>query len=142
MQRARCRGCSIFVTNVSARRKLDSRATRHVIPVFREIVEEKYPGYCVTEAQLVADDSYLCLPCFRRLDGVINLQQQLADKRKKIAEDLEKSVSAGAVSVTERVPEPSTPLPPAKRPRTLEEAGSTPRRRRRRLDTPTRHAIG
>ena len=136
MQRARCRGCSIFVTNVSARRKLGSRATRHVIPVFREIVEEKYPGYCVTEAQLVADDSYLCLPCFRRLDGVINLQQQLADKRKKIAEDLEKSVSAGAVSVTERVPEPST------RPRTLEEAGSTLRRRRRRLDTPTRHAIG
>ena len=90
----------------------------------------------------MADDSYLCLPCFRRLDGVINLQQQLADKRKKIAEDLEKSVSAGAVSVTERVPEPSTLLPLAKRPRTLEEAGSTPRRRRRRLDTPTRHAIG
>ena len=78
---------------------------------------EKYRGYCATDAQLAADDSYVCLPCFRRLGGVIILEQQLADKRKKIAEDLEKSVSAGAVSVTERVSEPllpSTPLPPAK----------------------------
>ena len=102
--------------NASARRKLGSHTTRHVVSVFKKIVET-YPDLCMTEVQLATDDSYLCPPCLRRLDSVINLQQQLADKRKKIAEDLERSVSFGAVSVTEHVPDPllpSTPLPPTK----------------------------
>ena len=140
----RCRGCSLPFGDASARRKLGSRATKHVIPLFTEILEEKFPGFCVTEAHIEADDSYLCQPCFRRLDSMIKLKHQLQEKRKMVADNLERSVSAGAVSLTGRAPRPSSPCTPspAKRPLTAEEAGSTPRRKRRRLDTPTRRAIG
>ena len=47
---------------------LGSSATRHIIPVFTEIVEGRYTGFGVTETQLLADDS--CVPCFRRLEAV------------------------------------------------------------------------
>jgi hypothetical protein len=88
---------------------------------FLEIVKEKYPGFSVSEAHLQADDSYLCVPCFRRLESMKKLKQQLEDKRRKVAEDLARSVSVEIVSLSG----PATP-PPGNAQDLAVKDGSTP----------------
>ena len=45
------------------------------------------PGVTATLVHVVAG-SFICVPCFRRLEGVIKLRYQLAEREKKIADDL------------------------------------------------------
>lgn len=89
----KCLGCSQLLADVSNRRKLGSRATKQVVLVFKDLVERKYPGFRL-ETRLEGDDSYLCVPCFRRLEGVMRLRQQLADKEMKVEEHLDNSIAA------------------------------------------------
>ena len=130
----RCTGCSGAVSVSSTHRKL--RNSKHVIQIFLEIVRKTYPDCSVSEAHL--EDSYLCLPCFRRLESLKQLEQQLEDKRRKAARDLVRSASAGTVSLSG----PTTP-PYANVQALLQGRSrpSTPRRYSRRLDTPTRLAV-
>ena len=132
-QPLKCRGCSLSIHNIANCCKLGSRSTKHVISaVLTEMVERRYPVYSVTETLLEADESYLCIPRFQRLDYVIKLRDQLADER-KVMVHLEKSVSSRVISLSEQevtVPS-STSTPPQ-----ISEAvvGSTPcGRQRRRL---------
>ena len=83
----KCRGCSLPSPHVAKRRKLSSPATKHVIPVLTEIAERMNPGVTAT---LVVAGSFICVLCFRRLEGVIKLRHQLAEREKKIADYLEK----------------------------------------------------
>ena len=101
-QPPKCRGCSFSIHNIANRRKLGSRSTKHVISVLTEMVDRRYPGFRVTGTLLEADESYVCVPCFRRLEGVIKLRHQLADKQRKVIVDLEKSVCSGVISLSER----------------------------------------
>ena len=72
-------------------------------------MERKYPGFRL-ETRLEGDDSYLCVPCFRRLEGVMRLRRQLADNEMKVEEHLDNSIAAGALALVEvQVPGPSTP---------------------------------
>ena len=76
----------------------------------------------------------LCIPCFRRLEGILKLRCQLAEERL-----VENAIDHGTLTSLSApdVPGPSamrTP-PRSKRARVKGVRGSTPRRRRR-IDTP------
>ena len=119
----KCLGCLQFITDISKQRKLGSRATKQVIPVFKDLLERKYPGFQL-ETRLEGDDSYLCVPCFQRLEGVMRLRRQLADKEMKVEEHLDKSIAAGALTLVEvRVPVTS----PLSTPPLTSQGSSSPR---------------
>ena len=135
----KCLGCSQCIPHVSNRRKLGSHATKQVIPVFKDLAERKYPGFRL-ETQLEGEDSYLCVPCFRRLEGVIRLRRQLADKEMQVEEHLTTSVAGGTLTLVQDFGNSSLRTPP----RTSHEdiASITPRgggRRRVSLTSTTGH---
>ena len=52
-------------------------------------VEEYIQGFWVDEAIFTAEDAYLCVPCFRRMEGTVQLRQQLAQKERNSDEPRE-----------------------------------------------------
>ena len=72
-------------------------------------MERKYPGFRL-ETRLEGDNSYLCVPCFQRLEGVMRLRRQLVDEEMKVEEHLDNSIGVGALPLVEvQVPGPSMP---------------------------------
>ena len=149
-------GCSLSLPSTAKRRLLLSdRITKDIVDVFSEIVYRKYPSARET---LVTERSLLCQPCFRRLEGILKLRRQLAMREKMVEDTLEHSIltSYPASIASSSASEPRSPAAPTSAistpPRSkqarihlgsgLTHRRHTPRRRRPRIDTPTRHAIG
>ena len=108
----RCSICTVISCN-TPRRKLGSRGTTGIIPVIQGLVSTKYPG---REIVLQEDKSYLCQPCFRKLESLVRLRSQLVEKECKMMDGIEKSVLCGVITLTENAsptrhtsPEPSSP---------------------------------
>ena len=96
----KCLGCSQYIPHGSNRRKLGSHATKQVIPVFKNLVERTYPGFRL-QTRLEGEESYLCVPCFRRLEGVTRLRRQFADKEIQVVEHMATSVAGGILTLVE-----------------------------------------
>lgn len=128
-----CLGCSQPLHSTSKRRRLSSSGTREVISVFVEIIERKYPG---TREGLVVEGSFMCQPCFRRLEGIHKLRRQLLEKERMV----EDAFIDRRILTPDIAPSTSAMCTPPRSLRPRVEV-STPRRRRSRIDTPTRHAI-
>ena len=126
--------CSISLPRTAKRRILSSASTKHFISVFKEIIDRRYPGVSQT---LATEGSLLCILCFRRLEGILKLRHQLSEKEKIVEDSLDHGTLM-EFSAKHLLPEACTP--PRKQARIEGIRGSTPRRRRR-IDTPTRHAI-
>ena len=153
---AKCVGCSLSLPSTAKRRLLFSdRTTKDIVDVFSKIVYRKHPSARET---LMTERSLLCQPCFRRLEGILKLRRQLAVREKTVEDALQHSILtshpasiAGSSASEPRSPAAhtsaiSTP-PRSKQARIHLGSGCTPRRhtpkcRRPRIDTPTRHAIG
>ena len=154
---AKCIGCSLSLPSTARRRLLLSDRTTDMVDVFSEIVCRKYPS--ARRETLVTERSLLCQPCFRRLEGILKLRRQLAVREKMVEDALQHSIltSHPASIASSSASEPRSPAAPtsaistpprSKQPRIHLGSGCTPtrchtpRRRRPRIDTPTRHAIG
>ena len=153
---AKCVGCSLSLPSKAKRRLLLSdRTTKDIVDVFSELVYRKYPSARET---LVTESSFLCQPCFRRLEGILKLRRQLAVREKLVEDALEQSILTShhasiASSSASELRSPAAPTSAISTPPRSKQArihlGSgctprrhTPRRSRPRIDTPTRHAIG
>ena len=97
-QQCRCVLCSVVVESSTTRQKLGSRATKHIIPVIQGLTSRIYHG---SEILLVdTSSSYLCQPCFRRLETVSKLRCKLKENEVRIMDDIQKCVSSGFISLT------------------------------------------
>ena len=94
----RCSVCSATITSSRARRKLGSQATRRIIPFMQGLLSRRFPG---SEMVVQESTSYICQPCFRRLQAVIKMRCQLVERECKIMDDLERCVSCGVISLSE-----------------------------------------
>lgn len=157
----RCLGCSkSLLLGTAKRRMLSNRSSKDVFSVFAEIVERRFPGVKLTEG------SFLCQVCFRRVEGILKLRRQLAEKERFIENGLDYSTltSDGGSNENASIPAPSSsmsavctpprattpnrasnvctpPRPQRGNGRHQVASGGTPRRRRLRIDTPVRHAV-
>ena len=105
--------CTVITPCNTPCRKLGNRATKGIIPVVQGLVSTKYPG---REIVLQGNKSFLCQPCFRKLESLIRLRSQIVEKECKIMDGIEKSVACGVITLTENAsptrhtsPEPSSP---------------------------------
>ena len=91
----RCLICSMQIESSTSRRKLGSRATKHIIPIVQGLAARKCHG-----SEILLDDaSYLCQPCFRRLETVSKLRQKLKENEIRIMDDIQRCVTSGLISL-------------------------------------------
>ena len=135
----KCVGCSVALPRTAKHRILCTPSSRHVKAhpgIFRDC-RAKMP-WSVRETCAWIEGSVSCVPCFRRLGGILKLRRQLAEKEKVVEDAMDHAILTSHVPVA---PSPVvTTLPPICTPLWTREdviSGLTPSRGHR-IDAPTR----
>ena len=126
----RCAVCMKHLPKSSARRKLNTESTNHVVPVLREVAGRNFDAGLVSVLLPNDDNAFLCRQCFRNAEKLLQLRKDLYDMECKLVGlfkqtgiqrglcpdvDVELAtpppVPHHSPTATEGIPEPSCPHP-------------------------------
>ena len=140
----RCTVCLQELPKSTTRRRLNSDATKHVVPVLRELAGRSFQAECVSALLPCSDDVFLCRACFRKAERLLQLRKEMCGLECQLAERLKQSGEQRGLGL---VPAELKTLPPTASDQSTTprpQRHSTPRRvsalKRRALDT--EHADG
>ena len=116
-----CVVCLIDLPKSSTRRRLHSESTNHIVPVLCKVTCQSFPAEIVSALFPCGSDLYLCRPCFKNAEKLLQLRNEVFALECKLADllkisvkqrELNSNVPAPAASDGSLIPHqyPPTPL--------------------------------